>query len=173
VYSANSEVNLSLNQANRRAISYLWLSMAIIENIHYLLICLLLVNEQVSMAGVWVTITILFTGFPLWMVFHVYRKINALEQELLAQDGKAIYTDDDEYWANGFTYHNPIDRSILVPKRVGVGLTVNTGTLTGKIIMWGIVGLTAAVVVGCIFPADSIGADIANSNHYTRSQNRD
>ncbi|UKS26303.1 hypothetical protein LOZ80_33050 [Paenibacillus sp. HWE-109] len=151
VYSTNSEVNVSLNQANRRAVSYLWINMAIIENIHYLLICLLLVNEGVSMTGVWVAITILFTGFPIWMVLHVYRKINALEKEILAQDGKTIYTDDDEYWANGFTYHNPLDRSVLVPKRVGIGLTVNTGTLTGKIIIGGIVGLTAAVIAGTSF----------------------
>ncbi|WP_227013759.1 hypothetical protein [Paenibacillus psychroresistens] len=148
VYSTNSEVNLSLNQANRRAVSYLWLSMAIIENIHCLLICLILVNGHGSMTGVWVAITLLFAGFPLWLVLHVYGKIHTLEQEVLAQDGKAIYTDDDEYWANGFSYHNPLDRTILVPKRVGIGLTINTGTLTGKIIMWGTIGLTAAAIIG-------------------------
>jgi len=151
VYSMNSEVNLSLNQANRRTLSFLWLYLAIIENIHFLFIYLLTVNETDEMIGVWVTIVLLFTAIPIGMVLYVYRKISAMEQEVLALEGKTIYTDDDEYWANGFTYHNPHDKSIFVTKRVGIGETVNTGTFVGKLLVWGTVGLTAAVIIGASF----------------------
>jgi hypothetical protein len=65
-----------------------------------------------------------------------------------AQGGRPGESDDDEYWANGFTYHNPQDRRILVPKRVGIGETVNTGTTVGKLIMGGAVGLAAVVMIG-------------------------
>jgi len=56
--------------------------------------------------------------------------------------------DDDEYWGNGFTYHNPNDRRLIVEKRLGMGYTINTGTLAGKLIMGGTVALFLAVIAG-------------------------
>jgi len=151
VYSANSEVNVSLNQARRRSVSYVWLLMAIAENIHFLFIYLLLINDNADMNGVWITITLLFTVIPIGIIFYVYRKIQTLEQEVLAQDGKVIYSDDDEYWANGISYHNPNDTSIFVTKRVGIGETVNTATWVGKLFIWGSIGITAALIIGVSF----------------------
>lgn len=151
VYSENSEVNVSLNQAGRKISSYLWLFLAIVENIHFFIVCLLLANDNETMSGVWITISLLFSAIPIGMVLYAYRKINALEQEVLSQEGKTIYTDDDEYWANGFSYHNPHDKSIFVTKRIGIGETVNTATPVGKAIIWGTAGITAAVIGGAIF----------------------
>lgn len=151
VYSANSEVNVSLNQAKRRSLSYMWLWLAIIENIHFLLVYLLIVNGNELTDGIWLATVLLFSAIPVGMVLYVYRKINHLEQETLALDGKTIYTDDDEYWSNGFTYHNPYDKTIFVPKRVGIGETVNTGTLAGKIIVWGSMALVAVAIVAISF----------------------
>ncbi|MBE1444177.1 putative membrane protein [Paenibacillus sp. OAS669] len=151
VYSANSEVNLVLNQARRRYTSYLWLVIAIVESIHFWLIGLFMTSSNEPMEGVWVTVTLLFIVVPVGVILYVYRKIASLERETLEQDGKIIYTDDDEYWSNGFTYHNPQDRSILVPKRVGIGETVNTGTWAGKIIVGGSIGVAAAVIIGVSF----------------------
>ncbi|MCR8659781.1 DUF5808 domain-containing protein [Paenibacillus endoradicis] len=151
VYSENSEVNVALNQARRREISYLWIYMAIVENIHVIFIYLLLLNDNADMNGVWITMLVLFTVIPIGLIYYTYRNIGTLEQEVLAQDGKVIYSDDDEYWANGFTYHNPNDRSILVPKRIGMGETINTATVVGKLTMWGTVGLTAVLIIGVSF----------------------
>ncbi|MBH5320943.1 hypothetical protein I6N90_24460 [Paenibacillus sp. GSMTC-2017] len=151
VYSMNSEVNVSLNQARRRSISYMWLIIAIVENIHFLLIYLLLNNENASMDGVWIAIISLFAVIPVGIIVAVYRKINALEKEVLEQDGKVIYSDDDEYWANGFTYHNPNDKSLFVTKRIGIGETINTATLFGKIFVGGVFGVAVAVIVGVSF----------------------
>ena len=151
VYSADSEINLSLNQARRRYTSYLWLFMAMVESIHFWLISLFITSDNEPMTGVWITITLLFTAIPVGVILYVYRKISSLERETLEQDGKIIYTDDDEYWSNGFTYHNPQDRSILVPKRVGVGETVNTGTWVGKMIVGGSIGVVAAIIIGVSF----------------------
>lgn len=151
VYSMNSDVNLSLNQFKRRALSFLWLILAIIENIHVLLIYLLTLNETEEMFGVWVSIVLLFSVIPIGIILYVYRRVNTLEQEVLAEDGKIIYTDDDEYWSNGFTYHNPYDKSILVSKRVGIGETINTGTLVGKIVVGCIIGILVLVIFGVSF----------------------
>lgn len=151
VYSENTEINLVLNQARRRALSYLWLAVAIIENVHFLLIFLHMSSGRYDLNGVWVTVILLFTAIPAALVAYVYRSLQAQEREIVANDGRKIYTDDDEYWANGFTYHNPQDTSIFVPKRVGMGETVNTGTLAGKLLAGGTIGLMAVVIIGVSF----------------------
>ena len=148
VYSENSEVNLSLNQANRRMQSYTWLSVAIAENIHMLLLYLLMQSDREGMTGVWLTATVLFSAIPVGIIVYRYRQFRALEQEVLARDGQVVYSDDDEYWANGFTYHNPNDKSLFVTKRVGIGETINTGTAAGKMIMGGVALLGVAAIVG-------------------------
>jgi hypothetical protein len=108
----------------------------------------------------------LFTFFVVMVVpfRHAFRDTLALKREQewfvgtkrdiegdLQSDLSSIYTDDDEYWGNGFTYHNPHDKRIMVTKRVGIGETVNTATLVGKMIVWGTVGLTVLVIVGVSF----------------------
>ncbi|WP_068613278.1 DUF5808 domain-containing protein [Paenibacillus tuaregi] len=148
VYSENSEVNLALNQARRRALSYLWILLAVAENIHFLLIYLLLANTNEAMEGFWITLIVLATLVPVGLLVYVYRRIQKQEEEVLSQDGKVIRTDDDEYWANGIIYHNPYDKSVFVTKRVGIGDTVNTATVAGKLIVWGSAGLLAVVVLG-------------------------
>lgn len=151
VYSENTEINLVLNQARRRALSYLWLAVAVIENVHFLLIFLHMSSGRYDLNGVWVTVILLFTAIPAALAAYVYRSLQAQEREIVANDGRKIYTDDDEYWANGFTYHNPQDTSIFVPKRVGMGETVNTGTLAGKLLAGGAIGLMAVVIIGVSF----------------------
>ncbi|WP_227793304.1 DUF5808 domain-containing protein [Paenibacillus guangzhouensis] len=151
VYSANSEVNLSLNQAKRRMWSYGWLFMAILENIHFLLIDCLLMQESTVWKSEWFVISLLFTAIPLGIMLAVHYRVRMLEQEVLAHDGKIIYSDDDEYWGNGFTYHNPNDRSVFVTKRVGIGFTVNSATPVGKLLVSGSMIVFAAVIVGVSF----------------------
>ncbi len=91
VYSMNSDVNVSLKQARRRAWSYLWLVMAIIENIHFALIYQAAANGSEGEPGVWLAITLAFTAIPLGSIVYVHRKVRALEQELLGQDDKVVY----------------------------------------------------------------------------------
>jgi len=45
-------------------------------------------------------------------------------------DGR--HPDDDGLWLGGFIYNNPADKRVFVPKRLGLGLTVNWGTAGGK-----------------------------------------
>jgi uncharacterized membrane protein len=44
-----------------------------------------------------------------------------------------IYRDDDRYWYGGFFYNNPDDPSMFVPKRFGLGWTVNFGNPRGRL----------------------------------------
>jgi len=109
-------------------------------------------SYQVIYFLVWMTTYIVATAWP-------FR--NAARQTLAVKRGQgwvvgdecgtANDPDGDSYWSNGFTYHNPEDKRVLVPKRVGIGETVNTGTRAGKWLFGGLIGIAAAVMLGtCI-----------------------
>lgn len=54
------------------------------------------------------------------------------------------FEEDDKYWILGAGfYNNPDDPAIFVPKRIGVGYTINIGRPTGKVIMI----LTALILI--------------------------
>ncbi len=38
-----------------------------------------------------------------------------------------VFRDDDQYWYGGFFYNNPDDPAMFVPKRFGLGWTLNFG----------------------------------------------
>jgi uncharacterized membrane protein len=44
-----------------------------------------------------------------------------------------IYRDDERYWVGGFFYNNPDDPAMFVPKRFGLGWTVNFGNPKGML----------------------------------------
>lgn len=43
------------------------------------------------------------------------------------QHSSPIFRDDDRYWSAGFFYNNPDDPALFVPKRFGLGWTLNFG----------------------------------------------
>lgn len=99
---------------------------------------------QVVYFLVWMTVCLFLLHHPFRLAF---RETLALK---LAQ-GWGDPSDGDEHWANGFTYRNPGDKRVFVPKRVGIGMTVNTATRTGKAFIWGTIGLIAVTVAGVAF----------------------
>lgn len=46
-----------------------------------------------------------------------------------------IFRDDDRYWLGGIFYNNPDDPEPFVPKRHGLGWTVNIGHPVGKLVI--------------------------------------
>lgn len=151
VYSRNSEVNVALNQHFRRMWTYALWWVAVAENVHAWLAIRLALTYGEDMFGFWLTAFALFTLLPIGVFFYAHRNVRRTEREMLAADSQVIYSDDDEYWGNGFTYHNPKDRSLFVEKRVGIGMTINTGTLAGKIIVGGIIGVTVGILAFVLF----------------------
>ncbi len=43
------------------------------------------------------------------------------------QHANAVFRDDDRYWSAGIFYNNPDDPALFVPKRFGLGWTLNFG----------------------------------------------
>lgn len=101
--------------------------------------------------------------FLLWMSTFIlvvtvpfrrsFRELLALKrrQEWYVNLGPDGPEDGDEYWGNGFTYHNPKDPRVFVDKRIGTGMTLNTGTAAGKMIMGGTAVLILGIIVGVSF----------------------
>lgn len=57
------------------------------------------------------------------------------------------YEEDDAFWPLGATiYYNPDDPRVFVPKRIGVGMTVNLGSLGGKVLM----GLSLVLIIASL-----------------------
>ena len=46
-----------------------------------------------------------------------------------------IFRDDDRYWYGGFFYNNPDDPALFVPKRFGLGWTLNFGHPRAKLFL--------------------------------------
>ncbi len=60
-----------------------------------------------------------------------------------------VFRDDDRYWYGGIFYYNPDDPAMFVPRRFGLGWTVNFGNPRGRLFMMAIllVGLLFGVII--------------------------
>lgn len=75
------------------------------------------------------------------------------------QTPSVIFRDDDQYWYGAFFYSNPDDPELFVPKRYGLGWTVNFGHPLGK---WVLIGtllppLVLLVVNVLVFGTTPVG----------------
>jgi uncharacterized membrane protein len=59
--------------------------------------------------------------------------------------------DDDRNWIAGVIYYNPDDPDALVPKRYGLGWTINFGHPRGKVALLVLIGLILVPIVLIIF----------------------
>jgi uncharacterized membrane protein len=60
-----------------------------------------------------------------------------------------VFRDDDRYWYAGFFYNNPDDPALFVPKRFGLGWTMNFGHPRSKLVL---IGLLVGMLVLLILP---------------------
>lgn len=81
-----------------------------------------------------------------------------------------VYDDGDQYWSNGITYHNPNDSTVFVPKRIGIGQSVNTATKTGKVLVYGtmlvLIGTMLAILIVFV-RSDMTSPELQFSNNDT------
>lgn len=152
LYGGDSELNLQTNQAVMRYWSQFWLGVAIWES------CLAAVAASyiagqwngLSQSGEWLSVAGFIgiaTALPLLALLYLQSQIRRVEHEAFAS-GEASYVDEDEYWIGGWLYNNPNDRSISVPRRVGIGTTVNMANKTGRALFYGSIIVTAVLLLG-------------------------
>lgn len=58
-----------------------------------------------------------------------------------------VFRDDDRYWYGGFFYNNPDDPALLVPKRFGLGWTLNFGHPQAKLFLIGVLVVMAVLLI--------------------------
>jgi uncharacterized membrane protein len=73
------------------------------------------------------------------------------------QRTNAVFRDDDRYWYGGLFYNNPDDPAVFVPKRFGLGWTMNFGHPQAKLVLIGILLLVllpplVMALLGVFFP---------------------
>lgn len=146
-YSKNDDINAALNGRSKRYWSILWIGMAIFESLNAIVAYTILTQGNSSSFTYWIIGIIMVSLVPLGSIFFVHNKVRALEESLADTDGKAIVSDDDAWWIDGFTYHNPNDTSIKVAKRRGIGTTFNMATPAGRSMQNGSITIVLLLVI--------------------------
>ena len=62
------------------------------------------------------------------------------------QDTGLTHQDDDKYWRGGMFYVNRDDHALMVPRRFGVGWTLNFGNPRVAMLLAGVVALIALAI---------------------------
>ena len=62
------------------------------------------------------------------------------------KDTGLIHRDDDKYWRGGLVYINREDRALVVPRRFGLGWTLNFGNPGAAMLLAGVMGLIGLVI---------------------------
>lgn len=146
-YSKSEDVNAAINHAGRRFWSILWLAMAIFEALNAIIAYYVLSMGTSTSPSLWMGGIFVVSLVPLIGIYYVHNKIKDLEYRYADSDGQTIANDDDEYWLHGMFYCNPNDKSVMVPKRVGAGSTMNMATKAGKMSYYGSFVLVAAIII--------------------------
>jgi uncharacterized membrane protein len=61
-------------------------------------------------------------------------------------DTGLTHRDDDKYWRGGMFYVNRDDHTLLVPRRFGLGWTLNFGNPRAAMLLAGVVALIALLI---------------------------
>lgn len=90
-------------------------------------------------------VTLVVTVFIVGISITFSLKIGTVGERLAIRESKDIRPasigpeGEDRYWKlGGLIYNNPNDPSVFVTKRIGIGFTVNFGSLIGKLMLIGL-----------------------------------
>jgi len=144
IYSENTEINLHLNHVFKNQWSKCMIVMTVSSSLFYTILFYLM-EIQNSIATY--IVTPVYGVVLLAMIVLSHNKVKAERNRLLEvengneseNESESLERDDERYWIRGIIYNNPNDSSVIVEKRLGIGMTMNVGTLGGKLIVVGIV----------------------------------
>jgi uncharacterized membrane protein len=71
---------------------------------------------------------------------------NNRERDEGEEDTGLTHRDDDKYWRGGLFYINREDHTLLVPRRFGLGWTLNFGNPRAAMLLAGVVALTGLLI---------------------------
>lgn len=115
------------------------------------IVMILMMTEFLSMLVTMVLIivaTLVFVGATIAFSI-VYGQSGSRLVKRLEENG-AIIADNDEHWKAGIFYWNKDDASLILPKRFGVGWTMNWARPAAWVIVGGITFASIAFVAACV-----------------------
>lgn len=116
------------------------------------IVMILMMTEILSMLVTMVLIivaTLIFVGATI-VVSVVYGQSGSRLVKRL-EENSDIIADSDEHWKAGIFYWNNDDASLILPKRFGVGWTMNWARPAAWLIVGGFTLVSIAFVAACIF----------------------
>lgn len=147
-YTRNTDINIHLNHVIRRRWSIVTVAAAQMGSIAGVLNAWVL-NDP-SAAPAYMTLT-MGTAAVLVMLLILMDAANKRMIAALTANAQTLAQDDDADWSEGTLYKNPRDQKLFVPKRVGIGFTINTGHPRGKalfaVVMAAVVLLVGGIMV--------------------------
>jgi len=141
IYSANTDVNITLNHVFKREWSRCIVIGAIASSVYMGALLFL------SPAAV-IVITYAYVAAIAAPGVMAFNKIRRTRNNLLHYASEDVYTDNDQYYRGLLYYNNPRDNSVFIEKRIGYGFNINIATIGGKLILFGVGGLGIAIWVG-------------------------
>ena len=106
-------------------------------------------------------VLLLFCGVLIAIVlvlfWHPQRSRTKTSTSADRQRTDAFFRDDDRYWYAVFFYNNPDDPAVFVPKRYGLGWTMNFGHPQARLVLIGMLLLVllpplVLAILGVLFP---------------------
>jgi uncharacterized membrane protein len=87
------------------------------------------------------------------LLWHPQRSRTKANTPADHQPTSVVFRDDDQYWYGGIFYNNPDDPAVFVPKRYGLGWTVNFGNPQSKLFLIAMLLLPLVIaLLGALFP---------------------
>lgn len=81
------------------------------------------------------------------LLWHPQRSQTKVRGRADRRPAPVMFRDDERYWRGGLFYNNPDDPAILVPKRFGLGWTLNFGHPQSKLLLIGILLLPLVLLI--------------------------
>ncbi|HEY8319781.1 MAG TPA: DUF1648 domain-containing protein [Amnibacterium sp.] len=95
----------------------------------------------------WAPLTIVVPVLAGVLVAVIVLARNNRDWEPVEEGTGLVHRDDDKQWRGGLLYINRADHALFVPRRYGLGWTVNAGNPQAAILLAGIAGLITLLIV--------------------------
>lgn len=137
VISTNSDINVNYTRADKLLWKNVWVVCSLANT---LLTALIFLSVFLETSGLLSPGTLILWGSVAMCLVLMFFGIYAMRKKGKLDEHYAVYKDlpdedNERYWIGGMIYNNPNDRHTMVPKKLGIGTTVNIATTGGKIYM--------------------------------------
>ena len=95
---------------------------------------------------VWAKLVVVLPILAAVVVAVVVLARNNRERDEGEKDTGLTHWDDDKYWRGGLFYINREDHALMVPRRFGLGWTLNFGNPRAAMLLAGVVALIALLI---------------------------